>query len=142
MNVNDYEIEWLTDRVILITWHKSPMDPNVTTAYIRELHEILYSVTEPIFFLSDLRKGRIQDVRALQGLAELTKHKNWGGGASFSQNPLTRIFVDTVRRLAADINTRDGIFLTPEKAIAYLESLEPHITEDIDWNAVLGLNDD
>ena len=85
MNVNDYEIEWLTDRVILITWHKSPMDPNVTTAYIRELHEILYSVTEPIFFLSDLRKGRIQDVRALQGLAELTKHKNWGGGASFSQ---------------------------------------------------------
>lgn len=136
---SDYAIDWLTDQVIFIRWEKSPTDPNITTAFIRELHEILHSVTEPVFFLSDLRKGRITDVRSLQGLAELTKHKNWGGGAAFSENPMTKIFVDTVKRLARDINTRDGMFMSPEKAIAYLESLQPDITSDIDWNEVLTL---
>lgn len=136
----DYTFHWLSDDLLLIVWHRTSLDREIPRRYIRDLQEIMDDVDHPLYFLSDLREGRITDMRSLLSLAKLTKHRNWGGGAAFSSNPMTKVFVDTVRRLSSDIETRDGIFHTPEEAVAYLESLKSGIADGIDWDDAIKQN--
>jgi hypothetical protein len=67
----------------------------------------------------------------------LTEHTNWGGSTAFSNNPVTSIMVGFFSRFAHKERPQDEIWNTPEEALAYLESIKPNITANLDWNAIL-----
>ncbi|MFP4322685.1 MAG: hypothetical protein ACLFTK_09540 [Anaerolineales bacterium] len=105
---------------------------------MRDIQKILDEATVPQYFLSDLRRGRIGNVKVLHRLSKIADHPLWGGGASFSQDPLTSMFVEVFAGFVKTAAQRsDGIFNSPEEAIAHLDSLRPGLAESIQWATVI-----
>jgi hypothetical protein len=63
------------------------------------MHDMLDSAPQPLYFLSDLRKGRIVGMRAIAELGKCTQHPKWAGSTAFTQNPISRLFVDSFRSM-------------------------------------------
>lgn|GEM_PF-832090 len=135
--MGEYNIQALSDRLFLIIWHRSPESLKIEFDFLKDLRNRLDNAEAPIYFISDLRNGSITNVQTLHQLGQMTTHPNWGGGIAFSQSPLTKVFVRTFTRLIRNPQVSDGICATPEEALAFLENLQPGITQGIDWNAVL-----
>jgi len=134
----DYEITKLSNELIFIRWHRSPSPSSkVERAFLDELRNMLDEANNPIYFISDLRHGRIINVLTLQRLAEIAQHKNWGGSTAFSSKSTTGDFVRTFAILSRQDEPADEHHDTPEAAVAYLERLKTGITDDIDWVKVL-----
>lgn len=135
----DYEIIMLSDELALLRWYRTPAKGAASTeAYLHEIKRILDQSTVPVYFLSDLRYGRIVDVRALQKLGQLTQHANMAGSTAFSSDPITALMVRAFRSFAYKADSRHEMQSTPEAALAFLEMLHPGITENIDWETVIG----
>lgn len=135
--MGEYSIQALSDQLYLIIWHRSPESLKIEFDFLKDLRSRLDSAEAPIYFISDLRNGRITNVQTLHQLGQMTTHPNWGGGIAFSQSPLTKVFVRTFTRLIRNPQVQDGICATPEEALAFIENLQPGITKGIDWNTVL-----
>ena len=131
-----YEFRYLSDRLILITWTGYPK-PEEELAFLREHKEQLVKATEPIFYISDLRKERIINMKILSQMSALAKHENYGGGTAFSDDPISQIMVKTFRSFSIEAGTKAAMFKTPEEALEFLENLEDGITQGIDWNDVI-----
>lgn len=135
----DYTIIPLSGNLVYIRWNRSPQRSAPSeTKFIKEVRTILDMAEDKIYFISDLRKGRIVNVDVLLKLGQLVLHSHWGGSTAFSSNQLTKVFVDAYSRFAQKEKPQDEIWDTPEEAIGYLESLKEGITQNIDWNTVLG----
>ncbi len=135
----DYEITKLTDELVFIRWLQTPAPASkVVDQYLIDLRAVLDESETPMYFLSDLRQGRIADVRSIQKLGQLTKHKNWAGSTAFSSDPITALLVRSFRSFATKVNSRNEMQTTPETALSFLETLKPGITEDVDWDTVIG----
>ncbi len=133
-----YIIHRLSPDLVLITWVGLPQTgTRVELAFLAELKQLLDQADQPFYLISDLRQGRIVDVGLLKQLADLTQHKNWAGSSAFANNPISAIFVDTFTKFAHFDKGHREIWDTPEEALAYLESLKPGITANIDWNEVI-----
>jgi len=132
----DYEILTLSPRLVFIRWHHSPIS-TTEKQFLVDLKTLLDEADMPLYFVSDLRKGRIINVQTLQKLAKLADHENWGGSTAFSQSPTTADFVRVFATLAKQSSIKDEHQDTPEGALAYLERLQPGITDGIDWAAIL-----
>ena len=135
----DYEITKLTDELVFIRWLRTPgRDSKIEDQYLNDLRGILDESPVPMYFLSDLRQGRIADVRAIQKLGQLTKHKHWAGSTAFSSDPITALLVRSFRSFATKVNSRNEMQDTPEAALSFLETLKPSVTENVDWDVVIG----
>jgi len=134
----DYEILKLSDELYFIRWLHSPEEGAPSERhFIEDLKTRLDEADKPIYFISDLRLGRINNIKVLRELGKLSQHKHWGGSTAFSSDPLTSVVVGVFSRFAGNEHPEDEIWKIPEEAIAYLESLKPGITTGIDWQTVL-----
>lgn len=134
---NPFTFTRLSSKLVLITWLKTP-DNQAEEAYLHQLGEILDQAEHPLYFISDIRKGRIIGMRAIQRLSAFTSHKNWAGSTAFSSDPITALLVRSFRSFATKVNSRNEMQTTPETALSFLETLKPAITEDVDWDTVIG----
>lgn len=132
-----YTIQHLKDNLVYITWNRTP---GITEAqrFVAELDGIVRRAEQDLYFISDLRQGRIIDIRVIQMLSRLAQHENWGGSVAFTTDPVSRSFVNIFQGMILENKDRNGMFDEFEKAYAFLEQLRPGITAGIDWNDVLG----
>ncbi|MAS33215.1 MAG: hypothetical protein CL610_04360 [Anaerolineaceae bacterium] len=135
----DYQIHKLKDDLVYICWYQTPKPNSGTdTQYLADMEALLNEAETPIYFVSDLRKGRITDIRAIRMLAKLTRHRNWAGSTAFSEDPITGILVGSFRAFAADKRTsNDEIKRVPEEALQFLNELKPGIVDGIDWDSII-----
>jgi hypothetical protein len=137
----NYSIRQLSSELFYIRWHpRSGFNVADEKQFIHDLKVILNHAPDPVYFISDLRQGRITNVAVLNELAHLTRHKHWAGSTAFGKNPLSAIFVNTFSALAGQSRSHKEIYDTPEECLMYLESLRLHLTHGIDWNEVLSVN--
>ncbi|HEX2618661.1 MAG TPA: hypothetical protein VHL11_00905 [Phototrophicaceae bacterium] len=137
----DYETRKLSDNLIFIRWHRISFASEVSEseqAFVAELKHYLDEATQTIYFVSDLRRGHITNVRALRKMGELTEHPYWGGGVSYGIKASTGLLVDTFERIALN-KTGDHMARTIGEVGEYLETLKPGIMKGINLHAVFGI---
>lgn len=133
-----YRITQLKDNLVYIKWYRAPQPHSkLVKEFIGDLQTHLNAASAGIFFISDLRQGRITDMHIIQQLAELTRHPHWAGSTAFSDNYASTVLVRSFSTFAGQPKDHREIWTTPEEAIAYLESLKPGLTEGIDWRTLL-----
>lgn len=133
-----YQIFSLKPDVVLIRWLQSPVRDSVDErGFIDALLQKLNEADGAIYFISDLRRGRITGRSALQQLSQLTEHPNWGGSSGFSQDPVSLIYAGVFEKFAEASGERNRVFQQPEEALAFLEFLKPGISDDIDWRSLI-----
>lgn len=131
-----YEFHYLSSRLILVRWKRYPT-PNEEQLFLTEHTRQLDNAEEPLFYISDLRKGRIITAHTINKMSALAQHPNYGGGTAFSKDSISRMVVNNFRRFTHEASEKAAIFDTPEESLTFLESLQPGITEGIDWNTYL-----
>lgn len=135
-NIMQYIIHELRFNLLLIVWDRRSLENSKPEAnFVDDLKSRLDKASEPIYFISDLRNGRVINVRILQRLGALTRHDNWAGSTAFSSDPISNTFVGVFAKFAH--KEEREIWDTPEEAIVYLESLKEGVTQDIDWDAFI-----
>jgi hypothetical protein len=67
----------------------------------------------------------------------MTTDPNWGGSTAFLNQPTTRMLVGNFQKFARRSGSRNEKHENLEEALAFLDSLKPGLTEDIDWPEVL-----
>ena len=131
-----YSIQPLNNTLIYVTWHRTPSTAEAIT-YIDKLKQLLDATPNQLYFISDLRQGRIIDIRVIQSLSKLASHASWAGSVAFSSDMISRSFVNIFKNMVIDPNDHNVMFDEFEKARAFLEMLKPGITENIKWEAIL-----
>ncbi|MCA9912299.1 MAG: hypothetical protein KC496_03085 [Anaerolineae bacterium] len=131
-----YKIQWLKDNLVYITWKRTP---GITEAqrFVSELDGIVRNSEQKLYFMSDLRRGRIIDIRVIQMLSRLTQHENWAGSVAFTTDPVSRSFLNIFQGMILENKDRNPMFDEFEKAYSFLETLSPGITDGVDWESVL-----
>ena len=138
-----FQIVRLSPQLVYIRWHNSPMvGSDDEKKYIAKLTHLLDTTETPVYFLSDLRQGRIVNVSILRQLGQLALRDEWAGSAAFSQNSISSVFVGVFSQFARQEKPSDEMWATPEEALAHLACMETGIVEGIDWQAVLDLDSD
>ncbi|PJF43330.1 MAG: hypothetical protein CUN55_08995 [Phototrophicales bacterium] len=133
-----YRIQRLKPNLVLIQWLRTPKDQSPEIQHwLDELKQIVHHATEPVYFLSDLRRGRVTDVRALFELGQLSKHKNWAMGVAFSKSITSEVYAQLFARFSP---TEKPIADSLEAALAMLEEQHPGITAGIDWAQIFAEN--
>ena len=131
-----YTFTHINDRLILISWLRSPSFSQEVD-FIRELRQLLDDASTPLYFISDVRNGRMISAQAISQLVNLTNHENWGGSTAFSDNSLSNIFVSQFYRSLGTVKDANSTFQYAEEAIAYLQTIAPDITNDVNWSSYL-----
>ena len=131
-----YTCQYLSPNLILVTWYAYPTGDD-ERRFLSEHQQQLDDAAEPLYYLSDLRQGRIISADTLEQMSDLTKHPNYGGGTAFSNDPISRIMVSSFRRMSLEATTKTQMFDTLEEALGFLESLKVGITQNIDWHQIL-----
>jgi hypothetical protein len=125
----------LSAELLFIKWFKSPtVDSKSQSKFIDDMTRWLEDSPHPIYFLSDLRTGRIMDAMTIQRLGKLTYHANYGGGVAFSKDFVAGLFVGMFSKFAEPERGDSVFFETVDQALAKLESIKPGITREIDWH--------
>jgi len=130
-----YDTSFLHPQLLFIVWKRNPL-LSETKNFLKTIQESLSNTTQPLYFMSDLRHGRIMDIRAISELGKLSEHALWGGGTAFSQSPTTRIFVSNFQQRSQN-KERNLFFNTPEESIHFLTGMIPDIISQIDWQAII-----
>jgi len=130
-----YQIQQLNSQLVYIRWLKTP-DTQTSQRFLEELTSLVESASDGVYFMSDLRQGRIIDIKQLQQLGILSQHANWLGSVAFSENPLSNVFANTYHRMLTNNKERNLIVKEADKALAFLETLQEGITEGIEWKVV------
>lgn len=132
-----YELINLPNDIVYIRWYRFPSKAEANQ-FVDTLQKILDEADHKVYFMSDLRKGYVTDVRLVHKLGSQTTHKNWGGGTAFGGDPVTGIFLGMFER-AADRTVTTGTLPSAQQALEYLESAKPGITAGIDWEALFNV---
>lgn len=135
-----YEVRCLSDELVYIRWNRMPSKED-GARYIAELRRLLDQAPQPLYFLSDLRRGHLSDAHTIQELSRLASHKNWGAGTAYASGeisqPIKGIFVGLFVSLSRDKSRTGQIAGSLDEALEYLEEAKPGVTKNIDWEAVL-----
>ena len=127
-------MQQVTDDLVFIKWYKTAgANTKPEAAYLDDLSQRLRKSPHPLYFLSDLRLGRIIDVGILQKLGRLTRHENYGGGSAFSEDVISNMFVGIFSHFADAKKGTSVFYKTLPEALSYLEALKPSVTASIDW---------
>jgi hypothetical protein len=133
-----YTLLNITDELLFIKWYRSPSAATKPQEdYVDDLRARMEASEFPLYFLSDLREGRIMDVTIIQRLGRLTHHDHYGAGAAFSKDVFSSMFVGVFSRFAKQEKGEGVFFEKMEDALAYLESFKPGLAQNIDWGAAL-----
>ncbi|MBI1281229.1 MAG: hypothetical protein GC179_24090 [Anaerolineaceae bacterium] len=133
-----YDLRQVTDELIFVKWHKTAnSQTQPETVYIDDLRKRLNMSPHPLYFLSDLRQGRIIDVGIIQKLGSLTHHPNYGGGSAFSEDVVSSMVVGIFSKFATAEKGTSVFYKNINEALAYLEALKPHVTTSIDWQTFI-----
>lgn len=136
--VSFYDLRPLTDELIFVKWYKvANAFTRPEVEYIDDLRQRLSESPHPLYFLSDLRAGRIMDVGILQKLGNLTRHANYGGGSAFSEDVVASMFVGIFSKFAAAEKGTSVFYKTIDDALGYLEALKPGVTSPVDWQSFI-----
>lgn len=128
----------VTEELLFIKWYRSASaDTKPQEEFVDDLRARLDASEIPLYFLSDLRGGRIMDVGIIQRLGRLTHHLNYGAGTAFSIDVFSSMFVGVFSRFAKPEKGESVFYDKMEDALAYLESFKPGVTRDINWGEVL-----
>jgi hypothetical protein len=134
-----YTLKHLTPNLIFVKWFRHPDDTenrHLDMDYVKDLRTRMDAAESPLFFLSDLRQGRIENIRIVQRLALLTNHANYGGGVAFSKRDLSaNMMVGLFSRFTENDKGERVFFETLEQALARLEEMQPGVTAAVDWKA-------
>jgi hypothetical protein len=133
--MSDYLVQKLSDELIYIRWHQTPGDKS-RRDYLKDIQQLLDETTHPLYFISDLRHGRISDLNTLRALIKILDTDKYGGSSSFCEDPTTRFLAGAFEAFTGTIEGKDKTCDTPDEAVAFLETLKPGLTEHIDWKAV------
>ncbi len=129
-----YDLRQVTDELIFVKWYKTANPfTHPESEYIDDLRRRLKESPHPLYFLSDLRQGRIIDVSILQKLGSLTRHVNYGGGSAFSENVISSMFVGIFSKFADAEKGSSVFYKRIDDVLAYLEALKPGVTAPVDW---------
>ncbi len=132
-----YTLQQLNADLFFVRWYRRPVpDSKSETEYVAELRDQLNAVNHSLYFLSNLRRGRIVNVRILNELAELTHHPHYGGGVAFSDDNVSNMFVNIFSRLTDSEENRHVFHPSIEAAVAHLETLKPGISAGLDITAL------
>jgi hypothetical protein len=132
-----YQITLLKDNLVYIKWYRAARsNTHSVKEFIADLQGRLNAASAGLYFISDLRQGRIVDMRVIQQLAGLSKHEHWAGSTAFSDNPVSNVLVRSFSTFAGQPKEHREIWTTPEEAIAYLEAMKPGITDGVDWKTL------
>ncbi len=133
-----YDLRQVTDELIFIKWYKTANAfTRPESEYIEDLRRRLKDSPHPLYFLSDLRQGRIIDVGILQKLGSLTRHVNYGGGSAFSEDVISSMFVGIFSKFADAEKGSSVFYKTIDQALSYLEALKPGVTTPVDWQTFI-----
>ena len=102
-----YSCQYLSQNLILVTWYAYPTEDD-ECRFLAEHRQQLDAAEEPLYYISDLRQGRVISGDTLEQMSDLTKHPNYGGGTAFSSDPISRIMVSSFRRMSLEATTRLG----------------------------------
>ncbi len=129
-----YRIVILKPNLIFIQWYRTPTErsPEIKR-WLEELRQLVAQAEEPLYFLSDLRAGSVNDVNALFELSILSKHRNWAMGVAFSQSISSEVYAGLFARFSP---REKPIANSLEAALSLLETTKPGITADIEWAVV------
>jgi hypothetical protein len=127
-----YSFNPLSEQVVLITWVKNP-SLDEAQSFITDLKTLLDNSPKPLYFISELSRGRIVDIRIIQQLGALTQHAHWSGSSAFTKSIISQIFVGQFQKSHPNIPERNQIFDQAQEAIDFLEALSPGLTTGIDW---------
>jgi hypothetical protein len=133
--VMDYEIVQVASNLIFIRWFNEPSAAATETRFLADLKQIVECSTQPVYFISDLRRGKITNVETLRRLGEMTRMHNWGGSSAFTDDSYTSLFVNLYSKYGD--HSKEEVWTKPEQALKRLEGLCPGITAGIDWKALL-----
>jgi hypothetical protein len=123
--------------LLVIRWLSAPAEGYQPQAeYIAQFRAYLEAATQPIYILSDLRYGKITNVRILQQLGKLTYHPMFGGGTAFAGDISAEVYVGVFSHFASRPKREDVVHANLEAALAYLETLKAGVTEGIDWSSM------
>ena len=133
-----YDLRQVSDELIFIKWYKAANEhTRPENEYIDDLRQRIVTSPQPLYFLSDLRQGRIVDVGILQRLGSLTRHPNYGGGSAFSEDVVSSMFVGVFSKFADAEKGSSVFYKTIDQALAYLEALKPGVTTTVDWEVFI-----
>ncbi|MFZ4827653.1 MAG: hypothetical protein ACOYLB_09860 [Phototrophicaceae bacterium] len=133
-----YTIHQLSAQLVYIKWHKNPPICNeFQNDFLSKLKALLDQAEGKLFFVSDLRAGRIHDAKFIRKLALLlTNHPQYGGSTSFAMDTISRTLV-SVFTLTSRRGYQTEIHPNAESAFDYIESLCPSILHGVNWQAVV-----
>lgn len=136
-----YTITRIKPNLMFVRWFATPLNrEDVVRAYFGELRHILQTATQPIYAISDLRDGRITDVKLLYELSKVLDHPHWGGGTSFSSTLTGTLYADVYAQFAdaRELPATESL----ESALAALETLQPGIADGVDWERIICAEND
>jgi uncharacterized protein (DUF927 family) len=131
-----YDIIMLNPKLYLIRWQRFPSAVE-SQQFIRALEELLNKVDHKISFLSDLRKGYIKELSLINKLSRVAAHHNCAHTTAFGSVG-SQVYAGMFQKLITKPrDKREGdTWFTLEQALAYLEKLEPGITEGVNFAEV------
>jgi methyltransferase-like protein len=138
-----HRIHKLKDNLYFITWLEMPkIASHENEVYVEELSEILEKSTEPLYFITDMRRAHLSNPRALSAVAKAMNHSNFGAGASFSNDAMADVhyslyLMNTIRHHHTHEHEAPELFHRAEDAIAFIEDQVPGITSELDWRRIL-----
>jgi len=130
-----FEILTLSAELILIRWLQMP-DESDAIAYIRQLEDVIENAAGKVYFVSDLRRGHVENVHVIRRIGKLAGHANWGGGPALVESGRAQVYVGLFQRFS-HTDTIDYIFQSIPDVLAELERLKPGITVGHDWDTLL-----
>lgn len=136
-----YQIRFLSEELLFVRWYDMPT-PEQSFEFIEEVYRVFDEAMYPIYVVSDLRLGYINDADAMQALAKITEHSMWAGGTSFDGgNMMADMFAGMFSRLSQNERPQHQVWETTEEAFMFIESLRPGITDGLDIAAIIDETD-
>lgn len=131
-----FEITPINSRLYLIRWQRFP-NAVESQQFIRALEDLLNKADRKVSFLSDLRKGYLKELSLINKLSRLASHPNCAHTTAFGSVG-SQVYAGIYQKLSTKTDKpREGdTWFTLEQALAYLEKLDPGITDGIDLKEV------
>lgn len=135
-----YRVIQMNPQLIYIRLNAAPT-PQDDRDYVTAVKQILDGAEQKLYFLIDFRNGMTTDVATIRQLAKLTEHPNFGESTSFASSTMQSVYSELFAQMRQSA-PENALHMSPAKAIQYLESLQPGITQGIDWDALLANKDE
>ncbi|MEO1664800.1 MAG: hypothetical protein AAFU54_09190 [Chloroflexota bacterium] len=131
-----YTIQQITPELVFIRWHGTPHKDHVANHnWVEDIHRLLEQASVPQYFFSDVRKGYATSIQAINRLAKVIQHNNYGGGVALGHNLASRTYVSLTERIA---DRDESIYYHRLRdALDALDELKPGISKTVDWNRLL-----